>query len=695
MAVNIPIVRERSVQTRAAPAAFQQIDTPAAAFGSLQAEAGIKAGTAAMKLGQQWSEKELDIAKEANQLRALQLQGDAEREMNTFLFDPQNGLMTKKGVNALGADQAVQQKLAEIKGRYDAVENEAPEVRDMVSKSFVDMGGRYSNAAMRHSFDEYLGYKDSTLNSQMELNKQTVALNYTDEKQFSQKWEEQQDLLAAKGRAAGWDDTQLSLAKKTAYSEMRSTQFQQMINTNSPATIMQGKAAFEQAKSKGMLTYQDQIAGDKMFNAVVPSAAAHIAYGNMKATNLTDQNEIIDFVMHDIEGGAKTVPDGAGVAQYGINSAANPDVKVGTLTADESKKIYIDRYWNPMGIDDLPDNMKLLAFDTAVNHGATKAKELLKAAGNNPDKLLQLRADEYKRLATENQEKYGRNVDGWANRINTLTRQFYGEVSLSTATARAAELEKQYPGAGTELVDLVKKDIAQRDAIKTQNKNQTEDEILQAVASSNGDYTVIPAPLRAKAAGLGIDITKYTGIDQPDVKADLDAMPSDQLFALNLDESKYKESLSYKTLMEYKKKQADLAKPENQFIQKRIDDSVNYYFQAELDADPTDKKTKAKIAQFKNFVSFEVNKLAEDKKPVTDAEVNRIASTFIRNRQYDPKGIGDYDNIYTAGPQAIPKEMRLSIEQSLERDGQPVNDTTVMRRWIMHLNRQGKIEKSE
>jgi len=89
MAINVPVYRERQIQQQGIPNVRQQIDTPDAAFGSLQADQLLKSGTALQRLGDQWNKKAINIQDEANELYALQLQTEAEREMSDFLYDPQ------------------------------------------------------------------------------------------------------------------------------------------------------------------------------------------------------------------------------------------------------------------------------------------------------------------------------------------------------------------------------------------------------------------------------------------------------------------------------------------------------------------------------------------------------------------------------------------------------------------------------
>jgi hypothetical protein len=128
-----------------------------------------------------------------------------------------------------------------------------------------------------------------------------------------------------------------------------------------------------------------------------------------------------------IEGGYTN--DSGGPTMMGISSKANPDVDLKRVASDPQYKadIYRSRYYDPIVTPDMTPEMKTLAFDTAVNHGVTKAKELVGAAEGNPAKLLQLRQQHYDSLIAENPDKYARYDKGWRNRLASLSSEAGGE----------------------------------------------------------------------------------------------------------------------------------------------------------------------------------------------------------------------------------------------------------------------------
>lgn len=127
----------------------------------------------------------------------------------------------------------------------------------------------------------------------------------------------------------------------------------------------------------------------------------------------------IDWTI-DHEGGYVSNDSGKGPTNFGINQESNPGVNVQNLTRDQAAKIMHDKYWMGVGADKMQPTMGAVAFDTAVNMGVDKAKTLVAQAGGDPQKLIDLRREEYQRLATANPERYGQYLEGWNKRLDDL-----------------------------------------------------------------------------------------------------------------------------------------------------------------------------------------------------------------------------------------------------------------------------------
>lgn len=140
------------------------------------------------------------------------------------------------------------------------------------------------------------------------------------------------------------------------------------------------------------------------------------------------------------EGGYVNDPrDPGGETKYGVSKRAYPNTDIANLSLDDAKAIYLKDYWNACRCEELPDKIKLMVFDTAVNQGVRVAVKLLqqsvrsdvdgiighntvKAANRkNGDDLLadytSYRAVRY--AGTRNFDVYGR---GWMKRLFSVAK---------------------------------------------------------------------------------------------------------------------------------------------------------------------------------------------------------------------------------------------------------------------------------
>ncbi len=143
----------------------------------------------------------------------------------------------------------------------------------------------------------------------------------------------------------------------------------------------------------------------------------------------TTAPDAINFVMQKMEGSGIVANDnGQGPSKFGIVGADNgltPQQVVG-LTPDKAAQIYKTNYWDAIGADNLPANMRLAAFDTAVNLGVPQAKQLIQQADGDPNKLIAERGAFYANLVQQNPAKYSSSAQGWAARQTLLGQAING-----------------------------------------------------------------------------------------------------------------------------------------------------------------------------------------------------------------------------------------------------------------------------
>lgn len=122
--------------------------------------------------------------------------------------------------------------------------------------------------------------------------------------------------------------------------------------------------------------------------------------------------------------------------KYGISAAAFPTLDIASLTLDQARDIYREKYWAPAGCDMVPEQIKFPLFDLSVNSGPGRAARLLQRAvgaeedgsvgpktvmsvlNMPPDKVLR-RLDAHRLLLMANDPAWPTYGRGWVIRVAT------------------------------------------------------------------------------------------------------------------------------------------------------------------------------------------------------------------------------------------------------------------------------------
>lgn len=160
------------------------------------------------------------------------------------------------------------------------------------------------------------------------------------------------------------------------------------------------------------------------------------------------------------EGGESNDPrDPGGLTKFGISAAAHPEVESPLFNLEDAKRIYRERYWDKLHLDELPDPMSLVLFDTAVNLGPPRAALFLQKAINTMCDLAAplaedgnlgpvtlkaakedywpwtvfiavticaIRLEFYAGLARGAKSRYAPFLAGWVRRVAALEREIFG-----------------------------------------------------------------------------------------------------------------------------------------------------------------------------------------------------------------------------------------------------------------------------
>ena len=157
------------------------------------------------------------------------------------------------------------------------------------------------------------------------------------------------------------------------------------------------------------------------------------------------------------EGGLNPSDTNRTPSMYGINQAAHPGIDVKKLSPEQAKDIYRKEYWEGIGAANLPERIQGMAYDTAVMAGPGRARQLIKQAGDDPEKFMAARESFLNSLIERDPEKYGKYAKAWANRNETLRNQ----AGLGNADAVLAHLPagaKDFYGKANETSGGVKPD---------------------------------------------------------------------------------------------------------------------------------------------------------------------------------------------------------------------------------------------
>jgi len=133
--------------------------------------------------------------------------------------------------------------------------------------------------------------------------------------------------------------------------------------------------------------------------------------------------------------------DGLADGNTDVDGDGYPDTRIKDLTEEQAGQIYFRDYWYPSYCSEWPDGISLFVFDSAVQHGAKKAIQLLQdAVGVTADGIVGqktrtavasadaewlltrcfLRRSRYYADIIKSNASQGKYLNGWFNRLDLL-----------------------------------------------------------------------------------------------------------------------------------------------------------------------------------------------------------------------------------------------------------------------------------
>jgi len=205
---------------------------------------------------------------------------------------------------------------------------------------------------------------------------------------------------------------------------------------------------FQQGKQLNM-SDEDAAAYAQNFGRVTASNTPAVSAPKTPIVNGTqagDFNAALSGVMRR-EGDTYTVDNNGYGVKFGINQKWHPNEDVKNMSPERATQIYKEQYWAPLGLDKLPHEAALIAFDAAVNQGPEYAKKLIAMSGGDAQKMYTQRALDYKNLAdSDTTGKYKDQLPGWnkrlmdvANEVATTVRTRANPISSAAAAEQVGQ----------------------------------------------------------------------------------------------------------------------------------------------------------------------------------------------------------------------------------------------------------------
>lgn len=202
---TVPMYNQRQVQSAALPAGGVSVQTSPDTFGAGFGEFGQRvAGLFAEH------QEKANIALSQDAL--LQFQQFADDQMN----NPETGLMTKQGKNAIGQADAT---MNNIRGKADELMQQVPEA---MRKNFLQQvnqyGMQYKNQASRYEIGQVQQYETGQFQGILTTGAKNVAQMYGDNRAYVDGNRQIFDQIEQFGSAHGWSAEQIQ-AKKVEFKE--------------------------------------------------------------------------------------------------------------------------------------------------------------------------------------------------------------------------------------------------------------------------------------------------------------------------------------------------------------------------------------------------------------------------------------------------------------------------------------------
>ena len=351
---------------------------------------------------------------------------EAQRKLDEWeagnLFDPRTGALARKGKDAFGLPD----KLGSDFDKYgqeifDSMANDDQKVA--FQKMWYSRADQLKRTLYSHERTEMDGYAKANNQALVDSSMNRAALYYNVPEIVDKSISDARVAARSQATIEGMPEEAITQKELEAESKVRLGTLTRMADANPKLAVDYYKRNAARFTAEDLLRAQSLMSPTERKYKAQDVAGQAINNYQPKVTS----SEMIDYVMYELEGGDKVVIDNdGGTAKFGINNKHNdltPE-EVAALTPEEARAIKKRNYWDAMKIDDLPADMRLIAYDAAIQHGAdADTKKMIEEANGDPRALIEIRRDYYIKLAKQNPTQNGPQLEGWMNRLAKLSAQ--------------------------------------------------------------------------------------------------------------------------------------------------------------------------------------------------------------------------------------------------------------------------------
>lgn len=277
---RVPAVTGQSVMPNAVPAPFQRVQATPADFGAGIGQALERTGGQIAQVGDRLNARAVEISKENDALAAEQAYAAFSDQERVFLNDPERGIYSRRGGNAMGAyEDATKWWDESTRAAVEALEN--PNQQRLLQGILLRRRDQALDGVSRHVARERQTYIGEATDARVKGLVADAAAAYNDEGKVSGLIEEADGLIRFWGQRQGQAPEKIDLARRAARSTIRQSVIERMAVDNPMAAQRYYEAnkgdldgTTQQAIEKALKGAVDRQKGNMAAAAVFPRGAA-------------------------------------------------------------------------------------------------------------------------------------------------------------------------------------------------------------------------------------------------------------------------------------------------------------------------------------------------------------------------------------------------------------------------------------